>query len=81
MFWDKGLDDLQAISGGGGKYTTAFTCVGYWRRLNWASAEFALLSDVAMGALGGDLKRKEKLTGRYADWFSWMLLGGAALGD
>ena len=52
---------------------------GYWRRLNWASAEFALLSDVAMGALGGDLKRKEKLTGRYADWFSWMLLGGAAL--
>ncbi len=58
----------------GGKATR-----GYWRRLNWASAEFALLADVAMGALGGDLKRKEKLTGRYADWFSWMFLGSAAL--
>ena len=51
----------------------------YWRKLNWASAEFALLADVAMGALGGDLKRKEKLTGRYADWFSWMFLASATL--
>jgi len=51
----------------------------YWRKLNWASAEFALLSDVAMGALGGNLKRKEKLTGRYADWFSWMFLTSAVL--
>ncbi|MCK5944726.1 MAG: DUF1974 domain-containing protein, partial [Planctomycetes bacterium] len=51
----------------------------YWRKLNWASAEFALLADVAMGALGGDLKRKEKLTGRYADWFSWLFLGAAVL--
>ncbi|MFT4844175.1 MAG: acyl-CoA dehydrogenase [Planctomycetota bacterium] len=51
----------------------------YWRKLNWASAEFALLSDVAMGALGGNLKRKEKLTGRYADWFSWMFLASAVL--
>ncbi len=51
----------------------------YWRRLNWASAEFALLADVAMGTLGGDLKRKEKLTGRFADWFSWMFLASAAL--
>jgi len=51
----------------------------YWRRLNWASAEFALLADLAMGALGGNLKRKEKLTGRYADWFSWMFLASAVL--
>ena len=51
----------------------------YWRKLNWASAEFALLADVAMGALGGNLKRKEKLTGRYADWFSWMFLASAVL--
>lgn len=51
----------------------------YWRKLNWASAEFALLADVAMGALGGNLKRKEKLTGRYADWFSWMFLATATL--
>jgi acyl-CoA dehydrogenase len=51
----------------------------HWRRLNWASAEFALLADVAMGTLGGNLKRKEKLTGRYADWFSWLFLASAAL--
>src|SRR5690606_35510904 len=51
----------------------------YWRKLNWASAEFALLADVAMGALGGNLKRKEKLTGRYADWFSWMFIASATL--
>lgn len=51
----------------------------YWRKLNWASAEFALLADMAMGALGGNLKRKEKLTGRYADWFSWMFLASAVL--
>ncbi len=51
----------------------------YWRKLNWASAEFALLADLAMGALGGNLKRKEKLTGRYADWFSQMFLASAVL--
>ena len=51
----------------------------FWRRLNWASAEFALLADVAMGAYGGDLKRKEKITGRFADWFSWLFLASAAL--
>ena len=50
-----------------------------WRKLNWASAEFAFLADVAMGTLGGNLKRKEKLTGRFADWFSWLFLGSAAL--
>lgn len=50
-----------------------------WQRLDWASAEFALLADMAMGTLGGNLKRKEKLTGRFADWFSWLFLGAAAL--
>jgi acyl-CoA dehydrogenase len=51
----------------------------YWRKLAWASATFALMADVAMGMLGGDLKRKEKLTGRFADIFSWMYLGTAVL--
>jgi len=51
----------------------------HWRKMRWASAEFALFADIAMGTLGGNLKRKEKLTGRFADWFSWMLLGSAAL--
>jgi acyl-CoA dehydrogenase len=51
----------------------------YARKLVWASASFAFLADVAMGTLGGNLKRKEKLTGRFADIFSWMYLGAATL--
>ena len=51
----------------------------YWRKLQWASATFAFLADLAMGTLGGDLKRKEKLTGRFADIFSWLYLGTAVL--
>ena len=51
----------------------------HWRRLAWASASFATLADFAMAGLGGDLKRKEKLTGRFADVFSWMMLITATL--
>src|SRR5690606_39761694 len=51
----------------------------YYRKLAWASASFALWADVAMAALGGDLKRKEKVTGRLADVFSWLYLARAAL--
>ena len=51
----------------------------YVRRLTWASASFAFLADVAMGTLGGNLKRKEKITGRFADIFSWMYLGAATI--
>ena len=51
----------------------------YIRKLHWASASFAFLADAAMGTLGGDLKRKEKLTGRFADIFSWMYLAAATI--
>ena len=51
----------------------------YWRKLAWSSATFAFLADLAMGTLGGDLKRKEKLTGRFADVFMWMYFGTAVL--
>ncbi|OGG46572.1 MAG: acyl-CoA dehydrogenase [Candidatus Handelsmanbacteria bacterium RIFCSPLOWO2_12_FULL_64_10] len=51
----------------------------YYRKLAWASASFALLSDVIMIALGGNLKRREKITGRFADIFSWMYLGVSVL--
>ncbi len=46
----------------------------YFKKLAWASASFALLADFAMGKYGGDLKRKEKITGRLADIFSWLYL-------
>jgi acyl-CoA dehydrogenase len=51
----------------------------YYRKLSWASASFAFFADLAMGSLGGALKRKEKITGRFADVLSWMYLGTAVL--
>ncbi len=62
----------------------AFSPVGgpvaaYYRKLSWVSASFAIMADVAMGALGGSLKIREKITGRFADILSWMYLGFAVL--
>ncbi len=51
----------------------------YYRKLAWASASFAFLSDIALGGMGGALKRKEKIAGRFADIFSWMYLANATL--
>jgi acyl-CoA dehydrogenase len=51
----------------------------YYRRLAWASARFAALADLAMLSLGGKLKFREKLSGRFADALSWMYLGFCAL--
>jgi acyl-CoA dehydrogenase len=51
----------------------------YYRKISWSSASFALLADIAMGIYGGRLKRMEKITGRFADIFSWMYLGTATL--
>jgi acyl-CoA dehydrogenase len=51
----------------------------YYRKLAWASASFAFFADLAMGSLGGMLKRKEKITGRFADVLSWMYLATATL--
>lgn len=50
-----------------------------YQKISWASARFAILADIAMGTLGGDLKRKEILTGRFSDVFSWMYLASAVL--
>ena len=51
----------------------------YYRKLSWASATFAFMADIAMGSLGGALKRKEKITGRFADILIWMYLATATL--
>ncbi|HVK60585.1 MAG TPA: acyl-CoA dehydrogenase [Bdellovibrionales bacterium] len=51
----------------------------YYRRLSWASATFAIMADIAMGSLGGSLKFREKITGRFADILSWMYIGTAVL--
>ncbi len=51
----------------------------FYRKLAWSSATFAIMADVAMGTLGGTLKFREKITGRFADVLSWMYLGYATL--
>lgn len=51
----------------------------YYRKLKWASASFAFLTDLALFSFGGTLKRREKLTGRFADILCWMYLGTATL--
>jgi len=51
----------------------------YFRKLAWASASFSILADLSLGMMGGTLKRKEMITGRFADIFSWMYLASATL--
>jgi acyl-CoA dehydrogenase len=51
----------------------------YYQKLAWTSATFAIMADVAMGTLGGKLKTKGKLTGRYADVLGWMYLATAVI--
>ncbi len=51
----------------------------YYQHLSRFSAAFTVLSDTAMGTLGGSLKRREKLSGRLADALAWMYLASAAL--
>ena len=51
----------------------------FFGQLTHMSAAFALISDAAMATLGGQLKRREKISGRLADALAWMYLGSAAL--
>ena len=51
----------------------------YYRRLGQMSAAFAVCSDLVLMILGGSFKRKEKLSGRFADALSYMFYASAAL--
>jgi acyl-CoA dehydrogenase len=51
----------------------------YYQQLTRYSAALAFLADVSMGALGGALKRKEKLSARLGDILSLMYLCSATL--
>ena len=51
----------------------------YYQQLTRFSAAFALLADLAMGTLGGTLKRREKLSARLGDILSLMYLCSATL--
>ena len=52
---------------------------GYERKIAWASAEFAFLSDVVLGIMGAGLKRRESLSGRFADVLAQMYMLTATL--
>ncbi|MBD8493771.1 acyl-CoA dehydrogenase [Pseudomonas syringae] len=52
---------------------------GYFRALNRQAAAFALLADLSMMLLGGELKRRERLSARLGDVLSHLYLGSAAL--
>ncbi|MBL25821.1 MAG: acyl-CoA dehydrogenase [Rhodospirillaceae bacterium] len=51
----------------------------YYRSLNRFSAAFSLMSDAAMATLGGSLKRREKISGRFADALAWLYLASVGL--
>jgi acyl-CoA dehydrogenase len=51
----------------------------YYQHLSRFSAAFTILSDTAMGTLGGSLKRREKLSGRLADALAYLYLASCAL--
>ena len=51
----------------------------YLKRLSRLSAAFAFATDVALLTLGGELKRREKLCGRFADVLSQLYLASAAI--
>ncbi|MGL6605651.1 acyl-CoA dehydrogenase FadE [Aeromonas hydrophila] len=52
---------------------------GHYQQLSRLSANLAFLSDMAMGTLGGELKRKERVSARLGDVLSQLYLASSAL--
>ncbi|MCG8434069.1 MAG: acyl-CoA dehydrogenase, partial [Gammaproteobacteria bacterium] len=51
----------------------------YYRQFSRMSAAFAFLADVALLILGGEMKRREKLSARFGDILSHLYMGSAIL--
>jgi acyl-CoA dehydrogenase len=51
----------------------------YYRRIARLSADFALVADFALFSLGGSLKRRERISGRFADVLSNLYLCSCVL--
>ncbi len=51
----------------------------YYRRIGWAMIRFSCLADIAIFSLGGRLKSRGNLSGRYADVMGWLMLGISTL--
>ena len=66
----------------GARFTQApFTdeTAGYYRSMQRYSSNMAFLSDVAMGVLGGELKRRERISARLGDILSYLYLTSCVL--
>jgi len=70
---------LGLTNGGKARGAGSGTAAALLGRIARLSAAFALLSDAAMVTLGGSLKRREKLSGRFADALAWMYFASAAV--
>src|SRR5690554_2935867 len=51
----------------------------YYKQMTRFSNNLALLSDVAMGVYGGELKRKERVSARVGDMLSYLYIGSAVM--
>lgn len=51
----------------------------HYQRLGRLSAAFAFAADMGLITLGGSLKRKEYLSGRYADALAWLYIASMTL--
>ena len=54
-------------------------CKPYYQKIHQLSTAFALTSDITLGLLAGDLKRKEMLSGRLADVHSQLFIATSIL--
>jgi acyl-CoA dehydrogenase len=71
---------VLGLSGGRSERPPVAGAAAPWfGRLTRMSAAFALVSDACMATLGGQLKRREKITGRLADVLAWLYLASATL--
>ncbi|QXA08272.1 acyl-CoA dehydrogenase [Acinetobacter pittii] len=69
--WTGGSSDAPQSAD---QFTTSF-----YKTINRFSANFALVSDMSLGLLAGDLKRKEMLSGRLADIHAHLFISTAIL--
>ncbi len=70
---------LLALTGGRLAYAPAGPTRRYFQQLNRLSSAFAFSAELALLALGGSLKRKERLSARLGDIHSQLYLASAAL--
>ncbi len=69
------------LTRGHGSFTAHPSMARHYRHLNRLAASFALLTDFGLLILGGSLKRKEYLSGRYADALAGLYMASALLKD